>query len=169
MEDIIKQKIENFNSLQKSKTEHFAIILEQYLLQKSNILEKVKRTFLFPYLLNMEYLVGYLESVKVTEDPIEEIAPYLNIQDGINQTLKVKFNREELLDWELFRLKTMFYPDEYNSYELKSYILIKISGESLELLIFGILENKIITQDDILKILDSDQKIIETKKLLGLI
>ena len=47
--------------------------------------------------------------------------------------------------------------------------LIKISGESLELLIFGILENKIIIQDDILKILDSDQKIIETKKLLGLI
>ena len=169
MSEIQKQKLEEFRNLQKYKTEQNSLILEQYLLQKSNLLEKLKNTFLFSYLLNMEYLVGYLESVKVTEDPIEEISPYLNIQDGINQTLKVKFNREELLNWELFRLKTMFYPDEYTSYELKSYILIKISGESLELLIFGILENKIIIQDDILKILDSDQKIIETKKLLGLI
>ena len=65
----------------KYKTEQNALILEQYLLQKSNLLEKLKNTFLFSYLLNMEYLVGNIESVKITDDPVEELSPYLNCAD----------------------------------------------------------------------------------------
>lgn len=166
--EIEKQKLEEFKNLQIYKTQQHTQILEQYLLQKSNILEKIKNTFLFPYLINMEYLVGQIESIVVTDDPVEELAPYLNIQDGINQKLKVKFTREELLDWELFRLKKTFNPDEYVSYELSAYILLKISAGQLNLLIFGIMENRIIEQDQIIGILNSDVKIQETKTLLGI-
>lgn len=169
MSEIQKQKLEEFRNLQKYKTEQNALILEQYLLQKSNLLEKLKNTFLFSYLLNMEYLVGNIESVKITDDPVEELSPYLNIQDGINQKLNVKFTSEELYDWELFRLKTMFYPDEYTSYELRSYILLRISAGKLDLLIFGIMENRILEEKQILSILNQDVKIKETQTILGLI
>lgn len=163
-----KQKLEEFKNLQLYKTAQNVTTLEQYILQKSNILEKIKKTYLFPYLLNMEYLVGNIDSVKVTDDPVEEISPYLNIQDGINQTLNVKFNREELLDWELFRLSIIFYPTEFQTEELKCYILLRIRGNDLDLLIFGIINNRILKQDKIIPILNEDEKIKETKLLLGL-
>lgn len=164
---MINQKLEDFKNLQKSKTETNVRYLEQYLLQKSNLLEKLKSTELFPYLLNMEYLVGNIDSVLITDDPVEELSPYLNIQDGINQKLNVSFTREELLDWELFRLITNVCPDEYTSYEIKSYILLRILNGKLMVLIFGILENKIIPENEILKLLNGDIKIQETKNQLG--
>ena len=161
------QKLEDFKNLQKYKTEANAQTLEQYLLQKSNILEKLKQTSLFPYLLNMEYLIGNLDGVTVTDDPIEEIGPYLNIQDGINQKLNVSFTREELLDWELFRLVTIHCPEGENvNYTIKSYILLRIINGSLMVLIFGILDNRIIPEKEIMKLLSNDIKIAETKQLL---
>jgi hypothetical protein len=159
------QKLEDFKNLQKYKIESNVQILEQYLLQKSNILEKLKHTELFPYLINMEYLVGNIDSVTVTDDPIEEIGPYLNIQDGINQKLNVSFTREELLDWELFRLVTIHCSEKEGiNHTIKSYVLLRILNGSLMVLIFGILDNRIIPEKEILKLLNSDVKIIETKQ-----
>jgi hypothetical protein len=47
-----------------------AEILQQYLLQKSAIMDKLKGTYLLPYLLTSQYLVGKLNDVVITDDPI---------------------------------------------------------------------------------------------------
>lgn len=158
-------------------------ILQQYLMQKSVILEKVKGTYLFPYILNMQYLVGIIENVKVTDDPIETLAPYLNTLEGINRTLKVNFNRENLIDWEVFKLDVYFSQTDWDNInkdkyfgqgnvpafdELKIYLLIKIYGNSLDLIIFGIIDNHVIKQDKIQYFLDNDPKVLETKRELSL-
>lgn len=160
-----------------------ADILQQYLMQKAVILEKVKGTYLFPYILNMKYLVGIIENVKITEDPIDTIAPYLNTLEGINRTLKVNFNRENLIDWEMFKLDVRFSKtnwealnqDKYSGQgqaptfeELTIYLLIKIAGNNLDLIIFGIIDGHIVKQDKIQYFLDNDPKILETKRELNL-
>ena len=156
---------QNFNIDQNTQ------ILEQYILQKSAILEKLKNTLLLPYLLNMTYMVGNIGSVKVTEDPIEELGPLLNSINGINQTLNVKFTREELVDWEIFKYTIfLFENDEYKiTEELNIYLLIRLSGNSANLLIFGILDNTIVPSDKCQQVLDNDIKIKDTKIELGLI
>lgn len=146
-----------------------AEVLQQYLLQKTAIMEKLKGTYLLPYLLTMQYLVGSINSVMVTDDPVEDIAPYLNIQDGINQKLNVKFTREELKDWEIFRYFIRIpRKDTELIDELKIYILIKINGNSIDLLIFGIFDFRILDSKTATALLESDIKVIETKKELGL-
>lgn len=146
-----------------------AEVLQQYLLQKTAIMEKLKGTYLLPYLLTMQYLVGSINGVTVTDDPVEDIAPYLNIQDGINQKLNVKFTREELKDWEIFRY-FIHIPRKDTELidELKIYILIKINGNSIDLLIFGLFDFRILDSKTATALLESDIKVIETKKELGL-
>lgn len=158
-----------------------AEILHMYAVQKAAILQKIKNTFLFPYLLNMQYLVGTLENVKVTEDPIELLAPYLNTLEGVNRTLKVNFNRENLIDWEVFKHTVYFtkeqiitsselpyFEEEQNTKanELQIYLLLKLAGNNLDFIIFGIIDNKILKQDKIIYFLDNDPKVLETKKEL---
>lgn len=146
-----------------------AEVLQQYLLQKTAIMEKLKGTYLLPYLLTMQYLVGSINGVTVTDDPVEDIAPYLNIQDGINQKLNVKFTREELKDWEIFRYFIRIpRKDTELIDELKIYILIKINGNSIDLLIFGLFDFRILDSKTATALLESDIKVIETKKELGL-
>ena len=72
--------------------------LQQYLMMKMAIVEKIKNTQLFPYLLEMEYLLGNINGIRVSDDPIEKLGPYLRIQKGINEKLKVNFTRDELLE-----------------------------------------------------------------------
>ena len=144
-----------------------AEVLQQYLLQKTAIMEKLKGTYLLPYLLTMQYLVGKLNDVTITDDPIEEIGPYLNIQDGINQKLNVKFTREELQDWEIFRYFIRIpRKDTELIDELKIFILVKINGNSIDLLTFGIFDFRILDGKTSMALLDSDVKVIETKKAL---
>ena len=146
-----------------------AEVLQQYLLQKTAIMEKLKGTYLLPYLLTMQYLVGSINGVTVTDDPVEDIAPYLNIQDGINQKLNVKFTREELKDWEIFRYFIRIpRKDTELIDELKIYILIKINGNSIDLLIFGLFDFRILDSKTATALLESDIKVIETKKELRL-
>lgn len=146
-----------------------AEVLQQYLLQKAAIMEKLKGTYLLPYLLTMQYLVGKLNDVTITDDPVEEIGPYLNIQDGINQKLNVKFTREELKDWEIFRYFIRIpRKDTELIDELKIFILVKINGNSIDLLMFGIFDFRILDGKTSMALLDSDVKVIETKKELGL-
>lgn len=146
-----------------------AEVLQQYLLQKAAIMEKLKGTYLLPYLLTMQYLVGKLNDVIITDDPVEEIGPYLNIQDGINQKLNVKFTREELKDWEIFRYFIRIpRKDTELIDELKIFILVKINGNSIDLLTFGIFDFRILDGKTSMALLDSDIKVIETKKELGL-
>lgn len=146
-----------------------AEILQQYLLQKSAIMDKLKGTYLLPYLLTSQYLVGKLNDVVITDDPIEELGPYLSIQDGINQKLNVKFTREELKDWEIFRYYIRLpRKDTELIDDLKIFILIKINGNSIDLLIFGIFDFRILDGKTAQSLLDVDVKVIETKKELGL-
>lgn len=146
-----------------------AEVLQQYLLQKSAIMEKLKGTYLLPYLLTMQYLVGKINDVTITDDPVEEIGPYLNIQDGINQKLNVKFTREELMDWEIFRYFIRI-PRKENELidELKIFLLIKINGNSIDLIMFGLFDFRVLDGKTAQSLLDSDIKVIETKKELGL-
>ena len=159
-----------------------AEILQMYAVQKASILQKIKNTFLFPYLLNMQYLIGTLENVKITEDPIEQLAPFLNTIDGINKTLKVNFNRENLIDWEVFKHTVYFTKEQIinsnelpyveqtqniKASELDIYLLLKLSGNNLDYIIFGIIDNKILKQDKIQYFLDNDPKVLETKKELS--
>ena len=147
--------------------------LQQYLMQKSNIIQKLKSTFLFPYLLNMEYLVGTIENVKITDDPIDELSPYLNTINGINKILQVNFNRENLTDWEVFRFVHHITNDENPmniiNTQLNIYILLKFKNNSLDLLMFGIIEGRVLKQDKVAVFLDNDIQIQETKRDLGLI
>lgn len=146
-----------------------AEVLQQYLLQKSAIMDKLKGTYLLPYLLASQYLVGKLNDVVITDDPVEELGPYLNIQDGINQKLNVKFTREELKDWEIFRYYIRLpRKDTELIDDLKVFILIKINGNSIDLLMFGIFDFRILDSKTAQSLLDVDVKVIETKKELGL-
>ena len=149
-------------------------VLEQYTLQKSIILNKVKTTYILPYLLNMNYMVGELNNVKITENPIDELSPYLNGQDGINKTLNVNFTREELKDWEIFKYTIYLFENEQytNTDELNIYLLLKIVGNQLNLVIFGLygmFDSRVIGTDKCLQFLDNDIKIKDTKIDLGLI
>lgn len=161
-----------------------ADILHQFITQKSAILEKVKGTFLFPYLINMDYLIGKMENVMVTQDPIEELVPYLNTIEGINRTLQVQLNRENLIDWEVFKLDIHFSQTDWDSIskdkyslqgqkfnfeELSIYLLLKFAGNNVDMLIFGIIDGKIIPQEKVQYFLDNDAKIKDTKITLGLI
>lgn len=163
---------QSFSSLDTNfKVQQNVNILEQYLLQKSIILDKLKGTFLFPYLLNMEYMIGELNGVKVTENPITELSPYLNTPNGINQTIQTKFTSEELTDWEVFKYTIYLFENEefINTEELKIYIVIKIIGNQLNLVVFGLhgVYEPIIIKDKICyDYLEKDVKILETKKEL---
>ena len=161
----------NKNTEQSFKVEQNVQILEQYVLQKGLIIEKLKNTYLFPYLLNMQYMIGNIGSIKVTEDPIEELGPHLNTLEGINKTMEVSFTREELADWEIFKYNIYLFQDEQfiNTEELSIYLLLKLTGNSVNLMIFGIINNNIIKTDKCLEVLNNDVKIRDTKIELGLI
>lgn len=138
--------------------------LQQYLMMKTAIIEKVKQTPLFPYLLEMEYLVGSINGIKASEDPIEKLGPYLRIQNGINEKLKVDFTREELLDWEVFRLLILLPTDYHTFNEFEVFIILKIQNDNLSFVLFGLINDNIIDAERTLLILDKDDRIQDIKK-----
>ena len=142
--------------------------LQQYLMMKMAIVEKIKNTQLFPYLLEMEYLLGNINGIRVSDDPIEKLGPYLRIQKGINEKLKVNFTRDELLEWEVFRLNILL-PTEYNTYnDFEAFIILRIQNDTLNFLIFGIINDNEIDSERTVLLLDRDDRIQDIKrKLLG--
>lgn len=141
--------------------------LQQYLMMKMAIVEKIKATQLFPYLIEMEYLVGNINGIKVSDDPIEKLGPYLRIQNGINEKMKVNFTREELLEWEVFRLNILL-PTEFHTYnDFEAFIILRIQNDTLSFLVFGIINDNIIEAERTILLLDKDDRILEVKRKLG--
>lgn len=140
--------------------------LQQYLMMKMAIVEKIKNTQLFPYLLEMEYLLGNINGIRVSDDPIEKLGPYLRIQKGINEKLKVNFTRDELLEWEVFRLNILL-PTEYNTYnDFEVFIILRIQNDTLNFLIFGIINDNVIDSERTVLLLDRDDRIQDIKRKL---
>lgn len=140
--------------------------LQQYLMMKMAIVEKIKNTQLFPYLLEMEYLLGNINGIRVSDDPIEKLGPYLRIQKGINEKLKVNFTRDELLEWEVFRLNILL-PTEYNTYnDFEAFIILRIQNDTLNFLIFGIINDNVIDSERTILLLDRDDRIQDIKRKL---
>lgn len=140
--------------------------LQQYLMMKMAIVEKIKNTQLFPYLLEMEYLLGNINGIRVSDDPIEKLGPYLRIQKGINEKLKVNFTRDELLEWEVFRLNILL-PTEYNTYnDFEAFIILRIQNDTLNFLIFGIINDNVIDSERTVLLLDRDDRIQDIKRKL---
>ena len=141
--------------------------LQQYLMMKMAIVEKIKATQLFPYLLEMEYLLGNINGIRVSDDPIEKLGPYLRIQKGINEKLNVNFTRDELLEWEVFRLNILL-PTEYNTYnDFEAFIILRIQNDTLNFLIFGIINDNVIDSERTVLLLDRDDRIQDIKRKLA--
>ena len=140
--------------------------IQQYLMMKMAIVEKIKNTQLFPYLLEMEYLLGNINGIRVSDDPIEKLGPYLRIQKGINEKLKVNFTRDELLEWEVFRLNILL-PTEYNTYnDFEAFIILRIQNDTLNFLIFGIINDNVIDSERTVLLLDRDDRLQDIKRKL---
>ena len=147
---------------QKYKINQITGTFSRYMILKNSLLEKLKNTVLYPYVLNMTYLVGTIDGVKVSEDPLEKLGPYLQIQNGINEKLKISFTREELNNWEVFSLIKHIGKEDFIK-ELEIYLILNIKHNSLNFLIFSIIDDKIIEQERTCILLDNDERIIETK------
>lgn len=134
-ETFIAKSEEEFQSAKRFEA------LTQLLSQKKELLNEVKGTFLWELLLGMDFLVGSINGVKLTEDPFS-YTDFLNkdqskfVGPGINEILKTDLTKNDLYWWNTFyldipildaKLYEMSKIKKYHS--LQTYILLRIMPE----------------------------------------
>lgn len=169
IETLDKSELEDYkNSIKTEKLSYLkksASIIKQYLLAKNNILEAIKETFLFPYLLEMEYLIGTYEGVVVSDSPTETL-PYFKMPNGLKELMNIDIDNSTLNNWNVFRLKIPIKDKYSNINYFNTYAFIRIA-KSIDYFFFSFYEGKIFTQELTLTMLDKQPAINDIKYLIN--
>lgn len=168
----------------------FLYLNEQKLLKKNYILELVKDTMLFPYVLEMEHLVGNIEGIAFTDDPTRILSrfffPKINtsiqqsptdnfldattIALGVNDIFNTNYTVQDILNFNVFRYKTQLSTPDKNQLPIyiNSYLFIK-NGASPEdnYFMFSEVQNKLLNQNITMELLDKVPSINRIKEILN--
>lgn len=168
----------------------FLYLNEQKLLKKNYILELVKDTILFPYVLEMEHLIGNIEGIAFTDDPTRILSrfffPKINasIQQsqtdsfldattvalGVNDIFNTNYTIQDILNFNVFRYKTKLASPDKNNLPIyvNSYLLIRNGAEPEDnYFMFSEVQNKLLNQNITMELLDRVPAINQIKEIIN--
>lgn len=168
----------------------FLYLNEQKLLKKNYIIELVKDTMLFPYVLEMEHLIGNIEGIAFTDDPIKILARFFfpkinasiqqsntdsfldatNVALGVNDIFNTNYTVQDILNFNVFRYRTKLSTPDKNNLPIyvNSYLLIRI-GQNPEdnYFMFSEVQNKLLNQNITMELLDRVPAINRIKLIIN--
>lgn len=168
----------------------FLYLNEQKLLKKNYILELVKNTILFPYVLEMEHLIGNIEGIAFTDDPTRILSRFFfpkinasiqqsqtdsfldatNVALGVNDIFNTNYTVKDILNFNVFRYKTKLASPDKNNLPIyvNSYLLIR-NGENPEdnYFMFSEVQNKLLNQNITMELLDRVPAINQIKEIIN--
>ena len=168
----------------------FLYLNEQKLLKKNYILELVKDTILFPYVLEMEHLIGNIEGIAFTDDPTRILSRFFfpkinasiqqsqtdsfldatNVALGVNDIFNTNYTIQDILNFNVFRYKTkLASPDKNNLLiYVNSYLLIRNGAEPEDnYFMFSEVQNKLLNQNITMELLDRVPAINQIKEIIN--
>ena len=168
----------------------FLYLNEQKLLKKNYILELVKDTILFPYVLEMEHLIGNIEGIAFTDDPTRILSRFFfpkinasiqqsqtdsfldatNVALGVNDIFNTNYTIQDILNFNVFRYKTKLASPDKNNLPIyvNSYLLIRNGAEPEDnYFMFSEVQNKLLNQNITMELLDSVPAINQIKEIIN--
>ena len=168
----------------------FLYLNEQKLLKKNYILELVKDTILFPYVLEMEHLIGNIEGIAFTDDPTRILSRFFfpkinasiqqsqtdsfldatNVALGVNDIFNTNYTIQDILNFNVFRYKTKLASPDKNNLPIyvNSYLLIRIGEEPEDnYFMFSEVQNKLLNQNITMELLDRVPAINQIKEIIN--
>ena len=168
----------------------FLYLNEQKLLKKNYILELVKDTILFPYVLEMEHLIGNIEGIAFTDDPTRILSRFFfpkinasiqqsqtdsfldatNVALGINDIFNTNYTIQDILNFNVFRYKTKLASPDKNNLPIyvNSYLLIRNGAEPEDnYFMFSEVQNKLLNQNITMELLDRVPAINQIKEIIN--
>ena len=168
----------------------FLYLNEQKLLKKNYILELVKDTILFPYVLEMEHLVGNIEGIAFTDEPTRILSRFFfpkinasiqqsqtdsfldatNVALGVNDIFNTNYTIQDILNFNVFRYKTKLASPDKNNLPIyvNSYLLIRIGVEPEDnYFMFSEVQNKLLNQNITMELLDRVPAINQIKEIIN--
>ena len=168
----------------------FLYLNEQKLLKKNYILELVKDTILFPYVLEMEHLIGNIEGIAFTDDPTRILSRFFfpkinasiqqsqtdsfldatNVALGVNDIFNTNYTIQDILNFNVFRYKTKLASPDKNNLQIyvNSYLLIRNGAEPEDnYFMFSEVQNKLLNQNITMELLDRVPAINQIKEIIN--
>lgn len=168
----------------------FLYLNEQKLLKKNYILELVKDTILFPYVLEMEHLIGNIEGIAFTDDPTRILSRFFfpkinasiqqsqtdsfldatNVALGVNDIFNTNYTVQDILNFNVFRYKTKLASPDKNNLPIyvNSYLLIRNGAEPEDnYFMFSEVQNKLLNQNITMELLDRVPAINQIKEIIN--
>ena len=168
----------------------FLYLNEQKLLKKNYILELVKDTILFPYVLEMEHLIGNIEGIAFTDDPTRILSRFFfpkidasiqqsqtdsfldatNVALGVNDIFNTNYTVKDILNFNVFRYKTQLASPDKNNLPIyvNSYLLIRNGAEPEDnYFMFSEVQNKLLNQNITMELLDRVPAINQIKEIIN--
>ena len=168
----------------------FLYLNEQKLLKKNYILELVKDTILFPYVLEMEHLIGNIEGIAFTDDPTRILSRFFfpkinasiqqsrtdsfldatNVALGVNDIFNTNYTVKDILNFNVFRYKTKLASPDKNNLPIyvNSYLLIRNGTEPEDnYFMFSEVQNKLLNQNITMELLDRVPAINQIKEIIN--
>ena len=168
----------------------FLYLNEQKLLKKNYILELVKDTILFPYVLEMEHLIGNIEGIAFTDDPTRILSRFFfpkinasiqqsqtdsfldatNVALGVNDIFNTNYTVKDILNFNVFRYKTKLASPDKNNLPIyvNSYLLIRNGAEPEDnYFMFSEVQNKLLNQNITMELLDRIPAINQIKEIIN--
>ncbi len=168
----------------------FLYLNEQKLLKKNYILELVKDTILFPYVLEMEHLIGNIEGIAFTDDPTRILSRFFfpkinasiqqsqtdsfldatNVALGVNDIFNTNYTIRDILNFNVFRYKTKLASPDKNNLPIyvNSYLLIRNGAEPEDnYFMFSEVQNKLLNQNITMELLDRVPAINQIKEIIN--
>ena len=168
----------------------FLYLNEQKLLKKNYILELVKDTILFPYVLEMEHLIGNIEGIAFTDDPTRILSRFFfpkinasiqqsqtdsfldatNVALGVNDIFNTNYTIQDILNFNVFRYKTKLASPDKNNLPIyvNSYLLIRNGAEPEDnYFMFSEVQNKLLNQNITMELLDRVPAINQIKEIIN--
>lgn len=161
---LIKKNTMSIDTDLKYQVDRRLNIIQSYLLLKNQLIEKLLGTDLYPYVLNMQYLVGELEHYMLTDSPTK-FWPYLKGDKGINRLNNSNLTESVLSDWVTFE-KVKEIPNRFQSTDkLEMFLIFKIQGNDLKYMFFSIYKENVINQEKTIELLNKEPDIIMSKNV----
>ena len=168
----------------------FLYLNEQKLLKKNYILELVKDTILFPYVLEMEHLIGNIEGIAFTDDSTRILSRFFfpkinasiqqsqtdsfldatNVALGVNDIFNTNYTVKDILNFNVFRYKTKLASPDKNNLPIyvNSYLLIRNGAEPEDnYFMFSEVQNKLLNQNITMELLDRVPAISQIKEIIN--
>ena len=168
----------------------FLYLNEQKLLKKNYILELVKDTILFPYVLEMEHLIGNIEGIAFTDDPTRILSRFFfpkinasiqqsqtdsfldatNVALGVNDIFNTNYTVKDILNFNVFRYKTKLASPDKNNLPIyvNSYLFIRNGAEPEDnYFMFSEVQNKLLNQNITMELLDRVPAINQIKEIIN--